>query len=64
MDHVFGYAVCLDMTRRDLQDVAKKLARPWEVAKAFEASVPAAPLGPAAEIGHPGKGAIWVDVNG
>ena len=47
LKHVFGYAVGIDMTRRDLQDVAKKMARPWEVAKAFEASAPCTALVPA-----------------
>lgn len=61
---VWGYAVCLDMTRRDLQDAAKKAGRPWEAAKAFEASAPCAALAPAAEIGHPDRGAIWLDVDG
>ena len=64
LKHVFGYAVGIDMTRRDLQDVAKKMARPWEVAKAFEASAPCTALVPADSIGHPKKGAIWLDVNG
>jgi fumarylpyruvate hydrolase len=64
LKHVFGYAVGIDMTRRDLQDAAKKLARPWEVAKAFEASAPCTALVPADSIGHPKKGAIWLDVNG
>ena len=64
LKHVFGYAVGIDMTRRDLQDAAKKLARPWEVAKAFEYSAPCTPLVPADSIGHPSKGAIWLDVNG
>ncbi len=64
MSHVFGYAVGIDMTRRDLQDAAKKLARPWEVAKAFEQSAPCAALVPAQHVANPSKGAIWVDVNG
>ena len=64
MGHVFGYAVGIDMTRRDLQDVAKKMARPWEVAKAFEYSAPCTALVPADSIGHPKQGAIWLDVNG
>jgi fumarylpyruvate hydrolase len=64
LSHVYGYAVGIDMTRRDLQDVAKKLARPWEVAKAFEYSAPCTALVPAEVAGHPAKGAIWVDVNG
>ena len=53
MGHVFGYAVGIDMTRRDLQDVAKKLARPWEVAKAFEASAPCTALVPAHQVESP-----------
>jgi fumarylpyruvate hydrolase len=64
MTHVCGYAVGLDMTRRDLQGAAKKLGRPWEVAKAFEHSAPCSALVPSDKIGHPSKGAIWVDVNG
>lgn len=64
LDHVYGYAVGLDMTRRDLQAAAKKLQRPWELGKAFDQSCPVSPLVPAARIGHPDKGAIWVKVNG
>ncbi|MDO9413295.1 MAG: fumarylacetoacetate hydrolase family protein [Pseudolabrys sp.] len=63
MSHVYGYAVGLDMTRRDLQNAQKKLGRPWEVGKAFEHSAPCTPIVPADKIGHPSKGAIWVDVN-
>ncbi len=64
LDHVFGYAVGLDMTRRDLQGEAKKAGRPWEVGKAFEAAAPCSEIVPAAEIGHPSKGAVWLKVNG
>jgi fumarylpyruvate hydrolase len=64
LDHVFGYGVGLDMTRRDLQGEAKKLGRPWEVGKAFEASAPCGPLVPASEIGHPTQGAVSLKVNG
>lgn len=64
LDHIYGYGVGLDMTRRDLQGVAKKLGRPWEVGKAFEHSAPCSALIPATEIGHPAKGAIWFKVNG
>jgi fumarylpyruvate hydrolase len=64
LKHVFGYAVGIDMTRRDLQDAAKKLARPWEVAKAFEKSAPCSALVPAQHVESPAKGAIWLDVNG
>jgi fumarylpyruvate hydrolase len=63
LDHVFGYGVGLDMTRRDLQGEAKKLGRPWEVGKAFEASAPCGPLVPASEIGHPMSGVVTLKVN-
>jgi fumarylpyruvate hydrolase len=64
LDHVFGYAVGLDMTRRDLQNEAKDLRRPWEIAKAFECSAPCGNIFPASLIGHPERGAIWLDVDG
>lgn len=64
MKHVYGYAVGLDMTRRDLQGVAKKMGRPWEVGKAFEHSAPCTPVSPASKVGHLEKGAIWLEVNG
>ena len=64
LDCVFGYAVGLDMTRRDLQGEAKKLGRPWEVGKAFEHAAPCGPVHPVASCGHPFAGAIWLDVNG
>ena len=64
LDHVWGYGVGLDMTRRDLQAAAKKTGRPWDVAKAFEKSAPMSALVPARDIGHPSRGAITLDVNG
>jgi fumarylpyruvate hydrolase len=64
LDLVFGYGVGLDMTRRDLQGEAKKLGRPWEVGKAFEASAPCSAIAPASRIGHPAAGRIWLEVNG
>ena len=64
LDHVYGYAVGLDMTRRDLQGEAKELRRPWEIGKAFERSAPCGALVPAAEIGHPSAGLIQLRVNG
>ena len=64
LDHVYGYAVGLDMTRRDLQGEAKKTGRPWEVGKAFDFAAPCSPVRPAAAIGHPAKGRIWLDING
>lgn len=64
LDHVFGYAVCLDMTRRDLQEECKKAGRPWEIGKAFEHSAPIGEIIPVSEIGHPDKGAVILKVNG
>jgi len=60
---VFGYAVGLDMTRRDLQGEAKKLGRPWDVGKAFDWSAPCSDIVPAQSIGHPDAGAVWLKVN-
>ncbi|MEO6410459.1 MAG: fumarylacetoacetate hydrolase family protein [Burkholderiaceae bacterium] len=63
-EHVFGYAVGLDMTRRDLQLAARDKGRPWELGKAFDRSAPIGPLAPARQLGHPTSGAIWVQVDG
>jgi fumarylpyruvate hydrolase len=64
LDHVFGYGVGLDMTRRDIQGEAKKMGRPWEMGKAFDNSAPCTALKPVTMVGHPTKGAIWLKVNG
>lgn len=64
LDHVFGYAAGLDMTRRDLQAEAKKTGRPWEMGKGFDYSAPCSAVKLASVIGHPAKGAIWLKVNG
>jgi len=64
LDHVFGYALALDMTRRDLQGEAKNLGRPWEIGKAFERSAPVGPVHPASRIGHLENGRITLEVNG
>ncbi|MGP3699268.1 fumarylacetoacetate hydrolase family protein [Rhodobacter sp. NSM] len=64
LDHVWGYAIALDMTRRDRQAEAKKAGRPWEIGKAFERSAPVGPVHPAAGIGHPASGRIAVTVGG
>lgn len=64
LDHVYGYAIGLDMTRRDLQAEAKKAGRPWEAAKAADHSAPVSPLHPVAEVGHPDHGAITLKVDG
>ena len=62
--HVFGYAVGLDMTRRDLQMSARKQGRPWDMGKGFDESAPCAALVPASRCGHLEHGAIWLKVNG
>ena len=64
LDHVYGYGVGLDMTRRDLQGEAKKLGRPWEIGKAFDASAPCSDIIPAAQLGHPDSGRVWLNVDG
>jgi fumarylpyruvate hydrolase len=64
LDHVFGYAVGLDMTRRDLQAEAKKMGRPWDMAKGFDQSAPTGEIRAAEEIGHPTHGAVWLRING
>lgn len=63
-DYVYGYAVGLDMTRRDLQMKMREMGRPWEIGKAFDASAPIGPLHPASQIGHPSKAGLWLQVNG
>lgn len=63
-EHVFGYAVGFDMTRRDLQQWGKDHGRPWDFGKNFDEAAPCGALAPAARIGHPAKGAIWLNVNG
>jgi fumarylpyruvate hydrolase len=64
LSHVYGYAVGLDLTRRDVQAEAKKAARPWATAKAFAASAPIGAIVPASDIGHPDKGRLTATVNG
>jgi fumarylpyruvate hydrolase len=63
-EHVFGYGVGLDMTRRDRQREARDRRLPWEMGKSFDNSAPCTPLRKAAEIGHPSAGAITLSVNG
>ena len=63
LSHVFGYAVGLDMTRRDLQDEAKALRRPWEVSKSADHSAPIGLLHPVAAVGHLARGTIRLAVN-
>lgn len=58
LSHVFGYALALDMTQRDLQAMAKASGRPWEIGKAFERSAPVGPIHPVARVGHPSDAEI------
>lgn len=62
--HVFGYAVGLDMTRRDLQNEAKQAGRPWDTSKAFDHAAPIAPILPVGHCGHLQQGPIWLKLNG
>jgi fumarylpyruvate hydrolase len=62
--HIFGYAVGLDMTRRDLQGDAKKQGRPWEIGKAFDQSAPIGPITPIEKSGEIASGEIHLTVNG
>ena len=64
LDHVFGYGLALDMTRRDLQSIQKKMGRPWEVGKAFEKSAPCGPIHPVSAVGHLDQGHLELKVNG
>jgi fumarylpyruvate hydrolase len=64
LDHVFGYAIGLDMTRRDLQRAMGDQKKPWEIGKSFDRSAPIGPIHPIARTGHFTKGAIWLKVNG
>ncbi len=63
LDHVYGYTVGIDMTRRDLQGVAKEMRRPWEAGKSFDRAAPCSAIVPTADIGHPDSGRIWLAVN-
>ena len=64
LDHVYGYAVGIDLTRRDLQIASRKKERPWEIGKSFDYSAPCSAIQPVSKIGHPAKGKIWLKVNG
>ncbi len=62
--HVYGYAVGLDLTRRDLQNASKAKGLPWDTAKAFDKSAPISAIRPATKSGHPLRGKLSLDVNG
>jgi fumarylpyruvate hydrolase len=62
--HIFGYAVGIDLTRRDLQAKAKEKGQPWDIAKGFDQSAPVSAITMASTLGHPARGSIWLSVNG
>lgn len=64
LDHVFGYAVGFEMTRRDLQEQAKATGTPWDAAKGFDYSAPISAIRRTSDIGHPTSGRIWLSLNG
>jgi 2-keto-4-pentenoate hydratase/2-oxohepta-3-ene-1,7-dioic acid hydratase in catechol pathway len=64
LDHVFGYTLGLDMTRRDLQRAMGDEKKPWEIGKSFDKSAPIGPIHPVSQVGHFTDGAIWLKVNG
>jgi fumarylpyruvate hydrolase len=64
LDHVYGYAPGVDLTRRDMQDEAKAMRRPWDMSKGFDASAPIGAIVPASQAGHPARGRIMLSVNG
>jgi fumarylpyruvate hydrolase len=63
-DHVLGYAVGIDLTRRDVQTELKRKGQPWEMGKAFDQSAPVGPIYPATDCGHLRRGALWLSVGG
>ena len=63
-DHIFGYAVGVDLTRRDLQQAMKEKGRPWEIGKSFSQAAPVGEIQPAWNVGHPREGKISLSVNG
>jgi fumarylpyruvate hydrolase len=64
LDCIYGYAVGIDLTRRDLQAKAKDKGHPWDTAKGFDQSAPLSPIWPASSVGQMQAGAIWLSVNG
>jgi 2-keto-4-pentenoate hydratase/2-oxohepta-3-ene-1,7-dioic acid hydratase in catechol pathway len=64
LEHVWGYTLGLDMTRRDLQRALGDEKKPWEIGKSFDFSAPIGPIHKLAKTGHFKEGAIWLKVNG
>ncbi len=63
-EYIWGYGVGIDMTRRDLQSIAKQRGQPWDASKSFDQSAPISALHTVENIGHPSSGRIWLEVNG
>ncbi|MEX2148680.1 MAG: fumarylacetoacetate hydrolase family protein [Steroidobacteraceae bacterium] len=63
-EFIFGYAVGNDLTRRDVQTAMKDQGKPWDIAKGFDHAAPVSTIAPVADIGHPERGRIWLEVNG
>jgi fumarylpyruvate hydrolase len=61
---IYGYAIGLDMTRRDLQNAMREIKRPWDIGKSFAEAAPIGPVYPVTQVGHPSRGRIALDVNG
>ena len=64
LEHVWGYGVGIDLTRRAIQNKAKEMGRPWDMGKGFDNSAPCTALRPVSDVGHPAEGTIWLKVNG
>jgi fumarylpyruvate hydrolase len=64
LDYVYGYSVGCDLTRRDMQSIAKQSGKPWDMAKAFDNSAVSSAIETVEKIGHPQKGFIRLSVNG
>ena len=64
LEHVFGYAVGIDLTRRDLQAESKKAGKPWDTSKGFDQSAPIGTIRPVSATDHPQRARIWLSVNG
>lgn len=64
LQHVWGYAAGLDLTRRDIQMRVKSAGMAWEMAKVFEGAAPITTVAPVAQVAHPQRGALWLNVNG
>lgn len=63
LDLIYGYAVGNDLTRRDVQNAMKEQGKPWDIAKGFDHAAPLSAIAPVADIGHPERGRIWLEVN-